>query len=559
MSDFGERFGRAGWPVLALLALVWIWTACGESSSGEDSEAAADGDWRSWDGDVPDGDTAPGDNSEYPDGDDTGHEDEVEKRMSLPKIGKDFVFILNRDAGSLVMIDTDNLEIRTLPVGENPAVVETVPGDDVALVIDRATDKLVLALAAAGRSVAWPMGEERDTGYNAISVSPKGDFAMLYFNSQMSEDLWEEGLGSLQEVALVDLRHPGDLDELTRPIVAYTVGLNPTQVQWSSDGRKAFVVTDMGITAFDFEHPDSPALTPNIQLEAEWGDPVDREVKITPDGRYALVRRFDSNVLTLVDLDDHERLTLTLEHPPTDLDLTSDGSRALVVVRENARLASVPVPEGFSDVNRIDWVDIPENAGVLEIGPDDNTLLLYSTLTSDEIIWSHDLQSGTTRTFHLQKGVESVAFSPRTDNGLKVVIFNTKEPGVPSVGADLYEIIDKSYGYTLLNLESGVQVLQTTDADQADFTFTPDGGKAYILVTDEDAVREVQIADLTSATGARIKELELNSVPTGVGVIPGSDRVYVSQNHPDGRITFIDTDTDEPLTVTGFELNGNID
>jgi len=65
-------------------------------------------------------------------------------------------------------------------------------------------------------------------------------------------------------------------------------------------------------------------------------------------------------------------------------------------------------------------------------------------------------------------------------------------------------------------------------------------------------------ADIT-AQGANIKEMELSSVPTGVGLIPGGERIYVSQEHPDGRITFIDAVSDEPITVTGFELNGQID
>jgi len=79
-----------------------------------------------------------------------------------------------------------------------------------------------------------------------------------------------------------------------------------------------------------------------------------------------------------------------------------------------------------------------------------------------------------------------------------------------------------------------------------------------LVATDNQEVRKVHILDLEKASGARISEMILSSVPNGVGMIPGNNRVYVSQEHPDGRITFIDVDTDDPITVTGFELNGQI-
>lgn len=558
-----RRWTPAAWGLL-LLCLFLL--SCGEA--GSDSMSAADGELA--DGDARyDGDShspqEDGDES-APDGDDPSDgdvyvppEQEKQRMMSLPKTGKDYVFILNREAGTLVMIDTLTLEIKTLPVGSDPLVVEPLPGDDVALVIDADTDKLVLALAKENRSVSWPMGEERLTRYNSVSISPDGRFAVLFFNSLLA-DLSSEGLGSLQEVGLVDLREIERLDELSRPIQPVTVGLNPTQVSWAGGGERALVVTDMGITAIGLKNPGQLDIVPNIPLEDMGGNPTDREVRITSDGRYCLVRRFNQKSITMVDLERSDRISLEFEAAPTDLDLTGDGLTALVMLRELDHLAAIAIPEDFEDSEEIEWIEIPESAGVLEVGPDDDTLLLYSTLNSQEILWSYRLSEGIMNEFFLQKGVESVAFAPTGDGMAETaLIFHSRTSGIPNNTDDLYEIIDKSFGYTVLLLRSGMQVLQLTEADQGAFTFLPDGGKGYLVVTNESNIRQVHILDLGNSQGANIKEMELSSVPTGVGLIPGGERIYVSQEHPDGRITFIDAESDEPITVTGFELNGRID
>jgi len=38
------------------------------------------------------------------------------------------------------------------------------------------------------------------------------------------------------------------------------------------------------------------------------------------------------------------------------------------------------------------------------------------------------------------------------------------------------------------------------------------------------------------------------------GLVPEANQAFVAQQHPEGRITFIDLDTRELHTLTGFEL-----
>jgi len=42
-------------------------------------------------------------------------------------------------------------------------------------------------------------------------------------------------------------------------------------------------------------------------------------------------------------------------------------------------------------------------------------------------------------------------------------------------------------------------------------------------------------------------------------VLPTTDYAFASQEHDLGRISFYDTDTEALETITGFELNGEIE
>ena len=56
---------------------------------------------------------------------------------------------------------------------------------------------------------------------------------------------------------------------------------------------------------------------------------------------------------------------------------------------------------------------------------------------------------------------------------------------------------------------------------------------------------------------------DLPSLPVWLGVLPGTDTAYVSQDHDLGRISFYDAAADSGAgaldTITGFELNSGIE
>ncbi len=50
----------------------------------------------------------------------------------------------------------------------------------------------------------------------------------------------------------------------------------------------------------------------------------------------------------------------------------------------------------------------------------------------------------------------------------------------------------------------------------------------------------------------------LASPPIAAGIVGGARRAYVAQQHPEGRITFIDLDGGTARTLTGFELSARV-
>jgi hypothetical protein len=78
---------------------------------------------------------------------------------------------------------------------------------------------------------------------------------------------------------------------------------------------------------------------------------------------------------------------------------------------------------------------------------------------------------------------------------------------------------------------------------------TLDGGDA------EGAVVAVQQIELDSGV---VRTIPLGSPPAAIGLLPDSNKIFVSQRHPLGRVSFIDVPTGQVRTVTGFDLNSQI-
>jgi hypothetical protein len=242
---------------------------------------------------------------------------------------------------------------------------------------------------------------------------------------------------------------------------------------------------------------------------------------------------------------------------PTDLDIIPGTHTALAVIRGTSELALIDLPGALEDPESITIISLgDEPAGLAELTPDASRALVFTSAVERKAITVVDLEERTFVTHPLRKGVRSAVVSP---DGTKAVIFHTKLDGDPIPGEPEDDFIAKSHAYSLFELDSGYSKIETVDAEPGEFAFSEEGNRLYLILSDKARdVRQVEIVHLDSF---RTESLRLGSLPEHVGTIPndGSPKIYISQEHPVGRMTFIDEVSGEVRTVTGFELNSLIE
>jgi hypothetical protein len=495
--------------------------------------------------------------------------------LQQPQASENFVYTTNPAAGTVSVIYAETLSIRTLETGDRPTYLRTLPGTDDAIVLNVGSDTATVIRSTVAKTASSDLPVV--SGANAIGVAPDGKHAVVYYNATYASA--GNSSGSYQDVSVLALSKDGADDEA----VSMTVGFRPRDVFFSADSTRAFVVTEDGVSILDFARIEKQGS--NIAELRSFGsiDMQTADVSVTPDGKFALARAEGASLLRLVDLttgsvksldvaaaylaavadDSDSDAGVPIDNLPaevTDLDMLPNGNAAIAVVRNRNALLRLPIPQVFDDVTKASTRIVSgEVIGSVTVSPSsDKTALLYTTAANIERITIVDLDDATVpaRTVKLRKAVQAVAFTP---DGKAALITHTKLVGDPNqAGISDDERTDRAYGYSLLRLQGGNVVLHHTPAPVGPVAMLPDGTFAFLLFrADALGIKEVHRVSLTSFIAA--PKILLESPPISIGIAPSAQRVFVNQEHPDGRMTFIDWLTPEQKkTVTGFELNSRI-
>ena len=167
----------------------------------------------------------------------------------VPQPGKQYVYAANPTRDTVAVIDSVSLAIAEVTPGDTPTYVATVPGQDVALVINTGSSTLsVLRTTGAGTTVSSPLPIIK--GANVIAIAPDGAHAVVWFDTTQPNATALSG--SFQDVSLVTLAESND------QAFTVTVGFKPTAVVFSNDGKAAFVVTSDGISELRFADLQGP-------------------------------------------------------------------------------------------------------------------------------------------------------------------------------------------------------------------------------------------------------------------------------------------------------------
>lgn len=202
---------------------------------------------------------------------------EQEQNVSFlaPRAGATFVYVANPGRNTITAINSETLAITEQAPGDSPTYLATVPGQDVALVIN--TGSHTLRVLNRDRLDGDPIPIVAKA--NAIAIAPDGKHAVVWF------DAAQQGVGgtpttsvtgSTQEVSVVDL------SQSPAKATSMSVGSNPSAVVFSQDSQAAFVVTDDGISKLRFAEITKDGIAPFARLDTGTTTIVRRDAGTMP-------------------------------------------------------------------------------------------------------------------------------------------------------------------------------------------------------------------------------------------------------------------------------------
>jgi hypothetical protein len=516
------------------------------------------------------------------------------------------VWTANPKSGRVAYIDAQSLSVQTVQAGDGPTYLAAVPSDpsaphdEEAIVINvRSHNATLLTRTASGPPATRTLPATSDA--NSWAISPKGRWAIAWTNAASIANLVPTQ--SFQDIAVLNVNPPAGG---ARPATILAVGYRPSQVAFSQDETRAYVVTQDGISVIDLIGGSQPMVTQNFALsvpiesdasapeaavaeastpDAPNGDggeagPTDAavvdgsaegasngpsnngsgtmpDVSFTTDGAYALVRQAGVASITVVSLRDGTPTRVALPSAPTDLTLAPDGTFAIAVLRDASTVAVLPLPAIASDpgsftTTKIDGETIGRAVVAEDMTTKQTSVLLFTTVAAVDRLTVLTLQpTPSFRTVTLHAPVFAVF--PTADGQNAIVLHEVAPtPGSTVKGAFSIVPIAKSLPAKTVSLT----------APPTAVALSPKGDRALVTVSDDMSTFGVELAVMPSLA---VTAYSLASPPTAVGVAAAAGTGgtgFVAQSYTDGRITFIDLSGGDAgstaRTITGFELGARV-
>jgi DNA-binding beta-propeller fold protein YncE len=465
-------------------------------------------------------------------------EKEVESQYKAPVATGKYVWVANPTSGRVAYINASTLDVHTVLAGNGPTYLAAVPSaEDTAVVLNVLSDDATL-LKASGATVTSKTFKTAHA-MNAWALSPDGHWAIAWTNAALLPSAPQtEGF---QDLTVIDLTGK------VAPVIL-AVGYRPVSVGFTQTSGRAWAVTQDGVAIIDVTLAGGPAQTKNVAIsDAPSEDPGTRDVSVTPDGAFALIRRDGSPVVTAVSLLVDTRTKLTLPGNVTDLDLSDKGDRAVGIVRDSGTVSIIPIPAAIGDQGLIQNVVVPgATIGSVSLSPGGGTGLLYTNAAASERldILSMSIGAPTTRAVKLYSPVLGVFSAPDARHAVVIHQASATDP----LG-DL--------AFSLIPVADALPAkIVATKARPFAVGFAGDSKR--VVVAEKDDAKQIFGVYLGRLPELMVDRYDLASSPVAVGVVDGAKRAFVAQNHPDGRITFIDLETGEARTLTGFELAARV-
>jgi hypothetical protein len=462
-------------------------------------------------------------------------EKEVESTYGAPVATGKYVWIANPASGRVAYIDASTLSIKLVDAGNAPTFVAAVPAPsgDTAIVLNVLSKDATLLHAEADASVTARSFPVPSSG-NAWSVSKDGKWAVAWTDARRLTK--PDPVEGYQDLTVLDLETGAESS------TALSVGYRPVAVAFDDADAHAYAVNQDGITIISLGA--SPAVVKNVPLSSTPIDPGNTtDVSITPDGAYALVRKDGVAGVDVFDLAVGTRTSVTLPADVTDLDLSADGKTAVAVMRSSSQAALLPVPGIVTAPSTFTTLTFDTTVGSASLASASPVGFFYTNATPSPVMAVVDTSAATPTPRDILLRAPVLGVFPTPDAAHAVVLHDaltdqgSHYPAAVSLAPIAAQLPPKIVGI---------------DAPIVSLAIAPEGDHVLVAAGDSQSkVYELVIADLPSL---QVKKLALASRPIAAGVVAGAHRGYVAQNHPDGRITFVDFTSGQVRTLTGFEL-----
>lgn len=468
-------------------------------------------------------------------------EDEAD-RLALPPAGTEvFVFIANPDRDTVTRVNVNSSAVDTTPVGNHPTHVRTTADLKTAVVFNESDDSVSLIDTTTLTQTVVAVRED----LNRLELSPDGAFAVLWYDAFAPDDpdaSNDDGLQSYNEASFIHI--PSGTHT---PMV---VGYRPRQIAFTPDGRLAVLVSDDYLAKVDLS-TDTPLLT-LIELDpGNLSPPAAEELAVDPSGTWAYVRQFGANDVLVVDLNSGGVDSVPAGDNPTDLDISPDGTRAVLVARGSQELWILSAADPFAPA---EVIALPPDlsAGQLLFAPTGDVAVVYTTATLVARYGIWNLTTDDIEADDLVKPVTTMSIAP---NGETLLVFHTLD--------DLPDTDDEftgAWALSMIALDNQVASPLRLPGEPVGYTHSTSGKHGFFVMDGETMLVQLNYDTLLT------DEIALHSNPVFVGALPDLDladgqepRAWVSQEHELGRISFWDPDDQKIETITGFELNGEIE
>jgi hypothetical protein len=471
-------------------------------------------------------------------------EREIEGSFQAPVVSGRFIWTANPQSGRVALVDALTHEVTTVPAGLSPRYLAAIAGTSPnrAIVLNTGSADATLFRQAADGALSQV---QIPTHQNATSwtVSAGGRWAIAWSDAREAGAL--DPTEGLQDITVIDLAADPPRPE------RFSVGYRPFGVTIDASESRAYAVTFDGISVIELA--DTPRVlndvilvSPEEELAGALGEPVLSDVPLTRDGRYALVRFEATPALKVIELSSGLSQVIALPGEVSDVDIASDTGRAVAVVRETAQVAVFELDAALVDPTDLSLFSFSgENIGSTAL-PDTGAFALFFTNASDsDRLAILDTTANAQRVVSLKAPITAVFPSPE---GTHAVALLEPAPGSESAGA-----------FSLIPIAQALPAkIQGTDAPPFRVTLASTATGLRGLVTVRDDAARIFGTYLLRMPSLQVDRIELSSPPIAAGLLADNGIAFVAQEHPEGRITFIDLETAQAETLTGFELSGRV-